>query len=57
MDDVRHLRWVHPHLYGRYLDEITRDVIDQVTAARLRDGVTNATVNRLLQVLRAKVST
>jgi integrase len=28
-------------------------VIDQVTATRLRDGVTNATVNRLLQVLRA----
>jgi integrase len=53
MDDVRHLRWAHTHLYGRYLDEITRDVIDQVTAARLRDGVTNATVNRLLQVLRA----
>lgn len=53
MDDVRHMRWAHPHLYGRYLDEITRDVIDQVTAARLGDGVTNATVNRLLQVLRA----
>jgi len=53
MDDIRHLRWLHPHLYGHYLDEITRDVIDQVTATRLRDGVTNATVNRLLQVLRA----
>ena len=42
-----------PFLYGRYLDEITRDVIDEVTAARPREGVSNATVNRLLQVLRA----
>ena len=53
MDDVRHLRWAHPHLYGHDLDEITRDMIDQVTAARFRDGVSNAKVNRLLQVLQA----
>lgn len=51
--DILYLRWVHPHLYGKYLDEITRDVIDRMTLARQQDGVANATVNRMLEVVRA----
>ncbi len=32
---------------------INRDVIDQITQARLSDGVSNATVNRMLELVRA----
>jgi integrase len=53
VDFVSILRWLHPHLYGKYLDEIKRDVLDSVTQAKLDEGVANATVNRVLQVLRA----
>jgi len=52
-DDIGHLRRVHSHLFGRYLDEIDRDVLDHLTQSRLSDGVTNATVNRMLEVVRA----
>jgi integrase len=52
-DDIGHLRRVHPHLYGQYLDEINRDVLDNLTQSRLSDGVSNATVNRMLEIVRA----
>ena len=52
-DDIYHLRRVHPGLYGKYLDEIDRDVLDTLTESRVSDGVSNATVNRMLQVVRA----
>src|SRR5581483_11189080 len=32
--------------------EINRDVVDRITQARLADGVSNASVNRLLQCVR-----
>ncbi len=51
--DKEHLRWLDQYLGGKRLTEITRDVIDEITQARLRDGVSNATVNRMLEVLRA----
>jgi integrase len=51
--DKAHLRWLHPHLEGRYLDTITRETVDRITDAKLREGVSNATVNRVLEVLRA----
>ncbi|PLX61083.1 tyrosine-type recombinase/integrase [Sedimenticola selenatireducens] len=53
VDDIGHLRRVHPHLYSRYLDEINREVLDDLTQSRLSDGVSNATVNRMLEVVRA----
>ena len=52
-DDIIRLRRAHTHLYGRYLDEIDRDVLDALTESRLSDGVSNATVNRMLEVIRA----
>ena len=52
-DDIIRLRRVHPHLYGRYLDEIDRDVLDELTSSRKSDGVSNTTVNRMLEVVRA----
>ncbi len=52
-DDIIRLRRIHSHLYGRYLDEIDRDVLDELTKSRLSDGVSNTTVNRMLEVVRA----
>ncbi len=52
-DDIYHLRRVHAHAFGLYLDEITRDVLDELTQSRLSDGVSNATVNRMLEIVRA----
>lgn len=51
--DKLHLRWLDRFLRGRYLDEITRDVVDGIIEAKLNEGVRNATVNRVLSVVRA----
>ncbi len=52
-DDLMHLRWVDIYLRGKQLDNITRDDIDIITRNRLGEGVTNATTNRTLAVIRA----
>jgi integrase len=52
-DDKAHLRWLDQHLRGVKLDGIDRGVIDRVTERRAGEGVSNATVNRTLEVLRA----
>ncbi len=52
-EDKRLLRIMDEHLGHCFLDEISRDVVDHVTEVRLKDGVSNATVNRTLEVLRA----
>ena len=52
-DSLSHLRWIDAYLCGIYLDKIDRQLVDTMTEARLNDGVANATVNRMLQVLRA----
>jgi integrase len=51
--DKAHLRWLDRYLGGKSLDLISRRSIDQLTAVKLAEGVTNATVNRTLEVLRA----
>jgi len=52
-DDIKHLRWLDGHLGGLLLNQITRDVIDAIVVQRKLTGVTNATVNRMLAVIRA----
>ena len=52
-DDKHHLRRLDLHLRTVHLDEIDRKMIDQITEARLQDSVKPATVNRMLEVLRA----
>ncbi len=52
-DDVANLRWLDPYFGGLMLPDITRDKIDSLVAIRKREGVTNATVNRMLAVIRA----
>lgn len=58
--DLLHLRWLDAHLQGAMLDEIDRDLIDTLRhkrktaiTARNPQGVSNATVNRMLEVIRA----
>lgn len=52
-DDKIHLRWRDKHLRGLPLTEIGRDKIDAITRIRLQEGVVEATVNRMLEVLHA----
>ncbi|MGB8301389.1 MAG: site-specific integrase, partial [Azonexus sp.] len=52
MDKI-HLRWLDAFLNGKPLDTISRPMIDKITEAKLAEGVTNATVNRVLEILRA----
>lgn len=51
--DKIHLRWLDRFLKDKYLDAVNRDLIDKITDAKIAEGVSNATVNRLLEVLRA----
>lgn len=51
--DKIHLRWLHQFLGDKYLDAINRDLIDKIKDAKLAEEVSNATVNRVLEVLRA----
>lgn len=51
--DKIHLRWLDKHLGGRELETISRQLVDRITEAKRTKGVSNATVNRVLEVLRA----
>lgn len=52
-DDRRNLRWLDSHLSGIALEEIDRSLVDKITQARRHSGVSNATTNRMLAVLRS----
>jgi integrase len=52
-DDKRHLRWLDRYLRGVELSAIDREMVDRITKARQAEGVSNATVNRVLEVMRA----
>ncbi len=51
--DRMHFRWLDRYLGGKSLDAITRNLIDHMTDAKLAEGVSNATVNRVLEIVRA----
>jgi integrase len=53
VSDKAHLRWLHRHLDGLTLEAINREVLDKVMEARRAEDVSNATVNRTLEVVRA----
>lgn len=46
------LRWFHPYLGGKALDEINRALLDEVKAKRAK-GVSLGTVNRYMALMRA----
>lgn len=52
-EDVAKLRWLDQFLGGKTLDSISRTLVDKITDAKLAQGLSNATVNRTLELLRA----
>lgn len=52
-EDKTKLRWMDRFLRDRPLDTINRAAVDRLTEARQAEGLSNATVNRTLEVLRA----
>jgi len=51
--DKTHLRWLDKFLNGRMLDEINREMLDNILAARMAEKVKNSSVNRVNEVIRA----
>lgn len=51
--DRLYLTFADPFLRELYLDEITRDRLDAINQAKLATGVKPATVNRMMEVIRA----
>jgi integrase len=51
--DKAKLRWLDKHLAGLDIEEINRAVIDRIIAAKRAEGCANATVNRVLALVRA----
>lgn len=52
-DDRVHLRWVAPFLKNVYLSDITTDTIERIAKKKESTGVSPASVNRMLEVVRA----
>ena len=53
IDDKRHLTWLHDHLTGLPLEQITKTKIDVIKQSKSATGVSNATVNRMVAVVRS----
>ena len=52
-DDKSHLRWLDRYLNGVALGAIDRELLDRIAEQKKAEGVANATVNRMLEVIRA----
>ena len=48
-----HFRWLDQFLGDKQLHEVDREMVETIKAAKLAEGASHATVNRILQVLRA----
>ena len=53
VDDKSHLRWLDRYLDGVALNAIDRERLDWIAQQKKAEGVSNATVNRTLEVIRA----
>lgn len=53
VNEISIFKYLDPYFGKMYVDEIRRMHIDEIIQQRLKDGVSNATINRLLQKLRA----
>jgi integrase len=47
------IRWLDPYLSGMSLVDIDRDVVDAIALKKIKTGVANGTVNRMLALLRS----
>lgn len=54
--DKVHLRWLDKHLRNYQLHEINRDLLEEVALKKEAEGVSQTTVNRVLEVVRAILS-
>lgn len=52
-DDKNHLKWLNTYFKHLNLKDISRAKIDVITQAKLKEGVKPATVNRMLEIVRA----
>ncbi len=52
-DDKSHLRWLGRYLNGVSLGAIDRELLNRIAQYKKAEGVSNATVNRMLEVIRA----
>lgn len=52
-DDIRWLRWLHPHLYDTALAAITHQRVCEIKETRQAEGVKARSVNAILQVIRS----
>lgn len=52
-DDAQQIRFLDAHLKDKYLDEINKTLIDRIKTEKLKTGVKNSTVNRMLNFIRA----
>lgn len=50
--DNRHIKWLNQFLNDKPLDEIGRTDVDRIIKAKKDEGVSNATTNRMIAVLR-----
>lgn len=51
--DLYHLNWLHKYLSTKNLSDINRDFVDYLKQSRLSEGVSNASVNRILALLKS----
>lgn len=52
-DDIGHLDWLQIYLDHFQLDDISKDVIEMIAKAKEKTGVSAATVNRVLALIRS----
>lgn len=52
-DDKTHLRWIATYLKNIYLSDISTDKIEEIARKKESTGVSAASVNRMLEVVRA----
>jgi integrase len=48
-----HFRWLHPFFSGLLLSAIDRQKVEEIRQAKIDSGVSNATVNRVLSLIRS----
>lgn len=51
--DRMHFRWLHPYLNGILLSSVDRQLIEKIRQIKIDSGVSNATVNRVLSLIRS----
>lgn len=51
--DKCHFRWLHPYLGNKKLNEIDRELIEEIVSIKAETDVSNASINRVLALIRA----